>query len=145
MNFFNNRNSFLFGALSRLFQSNFLIKIFSYLESLLYDSKHDHTVFRIYSIWSVSSEIMKVNEIILKYLTSLKSTIYKFVPLIYQLSARISSKNDTFKFQLALQVTIYFLAIIFIEYYTLHCNRSPFSTLIPIVCAYKCENRSQCK
>ncbi|XP_059177895.1 serine-protein kinase ATM-like [Physella acuta] len=71
----------------------------NYLRCLEYGDIHDLTVFRVVALWFENSSNDLVNHLIQSSIKAIKT--YKFLPLYYQLAARMNSTDST-KFQQAL-------------------------------------------
>ncbi|KAI9344995.1 hypothetical protein BDR26DRAFT_818625 [Obelidium mucronatum] len=79
----------------------FLIQsIENYFLCLMTGDKWDICVFRICALWFSNSQIPKVNTLVAKYLALLMENNRKFLPLIYQLSARMATNEDDFQHNL---------------------------------------------
>ncbi|KAK3095904.1 hypothetical protein FSP39_020638 [Pinctada imbricata] len=62
----------------------------NYLKCLRYGDKHDLRMFRMTSMWFSNSAMKEVNNLMKSYIEEIKS--YKFLPLMYQLCARMDTK-----------------------------------------------------
>ncbi|CAC5396816.1 ATM [Mytilus coruscus] len=72
----------------------------NYLKCLKYGDKHDLRIFRLISLWFSNTAVQDVNTLIEKSIKTLKS--YKFIPLMYQLAARMDTKAQSQSFQATL-------------------------------------------
>ncbi|NXJ58989.1 ATM kinase, partial [Rostratula benghalensis] len=72
-------------------RKRFLCKaVENYISCLLSGEEHDMWIFRLCSLWLENSGVDKVNEIMKKNAEKIPS--YKFLPLMYQLAARMGTK-----------------------------------------------------
>uniref|UniRef100_A0A8C0ZKN4 non-specific serine/threonine protein kinase n=1 Tax=Cyanistes caeruleus TaxID=156563 RepID=A0A8C0ZKN4_CYACU len=81
------------GAIQALTEDRkrFLCKaVENYISCLLSGEEHDMWIFRLCSLWLENSEVDRVNEMMKKNAQKIPS--YKFLPLMYQLAARMGTK-----------------------------------------------------
>ncbi|XP_035183026.1 serine-protein kinase ATM isoform X2 [Oxyura jamaicensis] len=72
-------------------RKNFLCKaVENYISCLLSGEEHDMWIFRLCSLWLENSGVDRVNEMMKKNAEKIPS--YKFLPLMYQLAARMGTK-----------------------------------------------------
>ncbi|ORX90217.1 hypothetical protein K493DRAFT_288362 [Basidiobolus meristosporus CBS 931.73] len=92
-----------------------LLAIEHYLKCLVYDDQFDMSIFRLCSLWFQNAAQIDANSLIAKYTPRLQTR--KFIPLIYQLAARISCDSRELRyieqdpFQIALNKLIERMAI----------------------------------
>ncbi|XP_071544823.1 serine-protein kinase ATM [Panulirus ornatus] len=64
----------------------------NYLKCLLVSNKHDLHIYRVVGLWLENLTEEKISNLVLEFGDRMKS--YQFVPLLYQLSARLSCQRD---------------------------------------------------
>ncbi|KAJ3235733.1 hypothetical protein HDU81_000214 [Chytriomyces hyalinus] len=74
-----------------------LQSIENYFLCLQMGDKWDISVFRLCALWFSNGSSSKVSGLVAKHLASLSDRNRKFLPLIYQLSARMTTANDDFQ------------------------------------------------
>ncbi|KAJ3396087.1 hypothetical protein HDU80_010102, partial [Chytriomyces hyalinus] len=74
-----------------------LQSIENYFLCLQMGDKWDISVFRLCALWFSNGSSSKVSALVAKHLASLSDRNRKFLPLIYQLSARMTTANDDFQ------------------------------------------------
>ncbi|XP_069987249.1 serine-protein kinase ATM isoform X2 [Penaeus vannamei] len=72
-------------------QEYIFLALQNYLKCLRVSSEHDLHMHRVVALWLENTQ-QKINQLIHEYGSKIKS--YKFVPLIYQLVARLKQQND---------------------------------------------------
>tara|TARA_R110002050_G_scaffold140542_1_gene265458 strand:- start:516 stop:1403 length:888 start_codon:yes stop_codon:yes gene_type:complete len=83
----------------------------SYIACLSIGDKYDtRCVFRLCSLWFSNSSDIELNRAIIAEMNATKIPLYKFLPLIYQITSRISEIDTNQDFQKALQSFIAKLA-----------------------------------
>lgn len=76
----------------------------NYKDALTFGDKYDVLVARFYSLWLAYRKSRRFNQVIISALPTLP--LYKFIPLMYQLGARLDSMPDGDGFQTALHCLI---------------------------------------
>ncbi|KAJ8314522.1 hypothetical protein KUTeg_006672 [Tegillarca granosa] len=100
-------------------RNKFLLKaVTNYIKCLKCGDKHDLRIFRLTSLWFNNSTLEEVNMEIEDCCQNIKS--YKFLPLMYQLAARMDMKSTNYKFQDTLNKVIERAAVDH-PYHTLFC------------------------
>ncbi len=92
-------------------KSLLIIAVKSYIACLSYGDKYDtRCVFRLCSLWFSNSADMGLNRVIVVEMNARKIPQYKFLPLVYQITSRISETDANQDFQRTLQSLITKLA-----------------------------------
>ncbi|GFQ77962.1 serine-protein kinase ATM [Trichonephila clavata] len=85
-------------------RTQFLEKaVINYLQCLRSSNTHDLWIFRLVSLWFKNLDVEEINVIIKEKISELQT--YKFLPLMYQLAARMGSQaSSTFTFTLTMLI-----------------------------------------